>query len=72
MSATPQWLRDLQAATAATVQRILNDEPPPCQHRYCRDQGYSLCMGVAAAQIDMMEDNGMTRRDAVASVIQGW
>jgi hypothetical protein len=63
----PQWLTDLQQATDDYVTQILSGNPPtpPCTHRYCRDQGYGLCMGVAGAQIDMMEDNGLSRRESV-------
>lgn len=69
MMAQPQWVTDLEAASLATIQRILDDVPPPCDHRYCHDQGYSLCFGVAAVEIDMREDNGQSRRSAVASVM---
>lgn len=67
--AQPQWITQLEQASLATVQRILDDVPPPCDHRYCRDQGYSLCFGVAAVEIDMREDNGQTRREAVGAVM---
>jgi hypothetical protein len=67
----PQWLADLQAATNVAVARILNGEPPPCEHRYCHDQGYALCMGVAGAQVDMLEDGGLSRAEAVRRVIAG-
>jgi hypothetical protein len=60
----PQWLTDLQAATYAACERVMRGEPPPCEHRYCRDQGYALCFGVAGARIDMLEDDGWSSRDA--------
>lgn len=60
----PQWPTDLQAATAAAIERILQDDPPPCEHRYCHRQGYAMCFGVAGAKIDMLEDAGWSSRDA--------
>lgn len=71
MSGQPQWLADLQKATDDYVAHILGGNPPnpPCHHRYCRDQGYGLCMGVAGAQIDMMEDSGWSRREAVGEIV---
>lgn len=49
----PQWLTDMQAATDEAVTRILRGDPPPCEHQYCHRQGYAICFGVAAAQMDM-------------------
>lgn len=65
----PNWLTDLQAATDEAVARILRGDPPPCEHRYCHDQGYAMCMGVAGAQVDMLEDSGLSRREAVGRVV---
>ena len=67
----PQWITTLQNATDAYVADILGGIPPAeaCGHRYCNDLGYGLCMGVAGAQIDMLEDSGRTRREAVGKVI---
>ncbi|GAS98905.1 uncharacterized protein RMCC_5870 [Mycolicibacterium canariasense] len=67
----PQWIADLEAATTAAINRILNDEPPPCEHRYCKDCRFSMCMGVAGAAVDMFEDSGMSRAEAVQRVIGG-
>lgn len=72
----PKWLTDLQKATDTYIAEyaacILNGDPPPdppCHHRYCTDLGYGLCMGVAGAQIDMLEESGRSRREAVGKVI---
>lgn len=48
----PQWLTDLQAATDEAIARIMRGDPPPCEHRYCHRQGYAICFGVAAEQMD--------------------
>lgn len=64
MSQQPQWITDLDDATAEAVARILRgDPPPPCEHRYCHDQGYAMCMGVAGAQVDMLENSGLSREE---------
>ncbi|QZT61217.1 hypothetical protein [Mycolicibacterium austroafricanum] len=70
----PQWITDLQQATDEYATALLGGNPPtpPCRHRYCRDLGYGLCMGVAGAQIDMMEDNGLSRREAFLKVVSQW
>jgi hypothetical protein len=68
MSGQPQWVTDLDEATAEAVARILRGDPPPCEHRYCHRQGYAICMGVAGAQIDMLEDAGWSSRDAFLKV----
>jgi hypothetical protein len=70
MSSTsePQWLTDLHAAVAVAIERIMRGDPPPCDHRYCHRQGYAICMGVAGAQIDMLEDNGWSQREASLKV----
>jgi hypothetical protein len=65
----PKWITDMEAATFTAVQRILDGDPPPCNHRYCADQGYALCMGVTGAQIDMLEDSGLSRREALEQVV---
>jgi hypothetical protein len=52
----PQWITDLDAATAEVCEAIMRGDPPPCEHRYCHSQGYAICFGVKAAQIDMIEE----------------
>jgi hypothetical protein len=54
MTAEPKWLTALRAATAAACERILRGDPPPCEHRSCRNAGYAMCLGVAGAQLDMV------------------
>lgn len=78
MSEQPQWITDLNEATAdlneataEAVGRILRGDPPPCEHRYCHRQGYAICMGVAGAQMDMLEDAGWSARDASWKVVAG-
>lgn len=72
MSGQPKWLTDLADAMPEAAARILRGDPPPCEHRYCHRQGYALCMGVAGAQVDMLEDAGWSEREAVAKVVAGW
>jgi hypothetical protein len=67
----PKWITDLEQATNEAVARIRRGDPPPCEHRYCHDQGYAICMGVAGAQVDMLEDSGLSRGEAVRQVIAG-
>lgn len=64
----PQWIDDLQAAANEAIARIMRGDPPPCEHRYCARQGYAMCMGVAGTEIDMLEDAGMSQREAFVKV----
>lgn len=71
MGSQPKWIDDLIEATKEWVDSILRDVPPPCEHRYCERQSYGLCMGVAGAQMDMLEDNGWPEREAFLKVAAG-
>ncbi len=44
----PDWVSQLEQATADTIGRIIRNEPPPCDHAHCHNQGYSLCFGAEA------------------------
>ena len=67
MSEQPQWLTDLEAGTYEAVQRIMRGDPPPCEHRSCRNAGYAMCLGVAGAQLDMVHDEDEQYPDRICA-----
>lgn len=63
----PQWLTDLEEASNEAVARILRGDPPPCEHRSCRRAGYSMCLGVMGARLDMREDEDREFPDRICA-----
>lgn len=71
MDATVAWASE---ATGRTEDEIRDEigRDTDCGHRYCQRQRYGLCMGVAGARMDMLEDNGWPERQALNKVVSQW